>query len=140
MNGRKRRRGRRRGLLNQLPGVVNKHAARSEGLNAFRQTGSAEEDKEEGWRHSRFDHVIVGGVEDVSPNDPHDALVHHCLVGSPGKPRLRPKLPPCPVGGVGGDGDATVRTWREEREGVKERERERQGNGEGERERFSFSC
>lgn len=48
----------------------------------------------------RFDHVIVGGVEDVASNDPHDVLVHHGLVGSPGQPGLGVLLPG-PEGGVG---------------------------------------
>lgn len=50
--------------------------------------------------HLRFDHVIVGGVEDVASDDPHDALVHRGLVGSPGQPDFRVLLP-APEGGVG---------------------------------------
>lgn len=48
----------------------------------------------------RFDHVIVGGVEDVAPDDPHDALVHHGLVGRPRQPGLGVLLAG-PEGGVG---------------------------------------
>lgn len=48
----------------------------------------------------RFDHVIIRGVEDIASDDPHDALVHHSLVGSPGKPGLV-VLIPAPEGGAG---------------------------------------
>lgn len=66
--------------------------------------------------HLRFDHVIVGGVEDVAADDPHDALLHHGLVGSPGQPRLRVLLAG-PEGRVGGNGDGAVGTWGWERRG-----------------------
>lgn len=48
----------------------------------------------------RFDHVIVGGVEDVASDDPHDALVYHGLVGGPGQASVHVLLP-APEGGVG---------------------------------------
>lgn len=57
----------------------------------------------------RFDHVIVGGVEDVASDDPHYALFHHGLVGSPGQSGLGVVLP-APEGGVGRDGDGAVWT------------------------------
>lgn len=60
--------------------------------------------------HLRFDHVIVGGVEDVATDDPHDALLHHGLVGRPGQPRLHVLLAG-PEGRVGGNGDGAVGTW-----------------------------
>lgn len=63
-----------------------------------------------GLMHLRFDHVIVGGVEDVAADDPHDALLHHGLVGSPGQPRLRVLLAG-PEGRVGGNRDGAVGTW-----------------------------
>ena len=49
---------------------------------------------------SRFDHVIVGGVEDVASDDPHDALVDRGLVGGPGQAGVHVLLP-APEGGVG---------------------------------------
>lgn len=57
----------------------------------------------------RFDHVIVGGVEDVASDDPHDALVHHGLVGSSGQAGICVLLTG-PEGGVGGNGDGAVQT------------------------------
>lgn len=60
--------------------------------------------------HLRFDHVVVGGVEDVASDDPHYALLHHGLVGSPGQSGLGVVLP-APEGGVGRDGDGAVWTW-----------------------------
>lgn len=50
----------------------------------------------------RFDHVIVGGVEDVASDDPHDVLVNHGLMGGPGQPSFSVLLP-TPEGGVGRD-------------------------------------
>lgn len=63
-----------------------------------------------GGENLRFDHVIVWGVEDVAADDPHDLLVHHGLVGSPGQPGVGVLLP-APEGGVGRHGDSTVWTW-----------------------------
>lgn len=60
--------------------------------------------------HLRFDHVIVGGVEDIAADDPHDALLHDSLVGSPGQPRLRVLLTG-PERRVGGNRDGAVGTW-----------------------------
>lgn len=57
----------------------------------------------------RFDHVIVGGVEDVASDDPHDALVHHRLVGSSGQASIC-ELLTGPEGGVGGNRDGAVQT------------------------------
>lgn len=53
--------------------------------------------------------MIVGGVEDVASDDPHNALLHHGLVGSPGQSGLGVVLP-APEGGVGRDGDGAVWT------------------------------
>lgn len=58
----------------------------------------------------RFDHVIVGGVEDVAADDPHEALVHHRLVGGSGQAGAGVLLP-APEGGVGRNGDGAVGTW-----------------------------
>lgn len=66
-------------------------------------------DKGGGGGYLRFDHVVVGGVEDVASDDPHDALVHHGLVGSPGQPGLRVLLPG-PEGGAGRNRDGAVGT------------------------------
>lgn len=63
----------------------------------------------------RFDHVIVGGVEDVAPDDPHDALVHHRLVGSSGQAGICVLLP-APEGGVGRNRDGAVGTCRGRKE------------------------
>lgn len=59
----------------------------------------------------RLDHVVVGGVEDVASHHPHDALVHHRLVGRSGQAG-RGEVLAGPEGGVGGDGDGAVGTWR----------------------------
>lgn len=57
-----------------------------------------------GGMNLRFDHVIVGGVEDVASDDPHDALFNYGFVGSPGQPGLRVLLP-APKRGIGRNGD-----------------------------------
>lgn len=62
--------------------------------------------------HLRFDHLIVGGVEDVASHHPHDSLIHHGLVGGSGQSRLS-ELLPAPEGGVGRSWYRTVWTWGE---------------------------
>lgn len=57
----------------------------------------------------RLHHVIVGGVEDVASNDPHDVLLHQSLVGSPGKCSFG-ILFPAPKGGVCRNRDGAVRS------------------------------
>lgn len=62
-------------------------------------------------QYLRFDHVIIGGVEDIASDDPHDALVHHSLMGCSGQPGLS-VLILAPKGGAGRHRDGAVWTWR----------------------------
>lgn len=66
---------------------------------------------DEVYSDSRFDHVIVGGVEDVSPDDPHDALLHQRLVRGPGQARLGGEGFPAPETRVGRDGYGAAGAW-----------------------------